>query len=170
MNLLRERLTMPGELDALPQDGASGSTRHTRAYQALKMQVHQLLLSRIDLEAMEGLSEERLCEELGQMVERLLTEENLVVNGVERRNLVRDIQHEMLGLGPLEPLLADTSISDILVNGAQQVYVERRGRLERTDISFVDDNHLMKIIDKIVSRVGRRVDESSPMADARLPD
>lgn len=170
MNLLRERLTMPGDLDALPPETTAQTERHSRAYQSLKMQVHQLLLSRIDLEAMENLSDERLREELGLMVERLLAEENLVVNAAERRNLVRDIQHEMLGLGPLEPLLADASISDILVNGSQQVYVERRGRLVRTDVSFVDDDHLMKIIDKIVSRVGRRVDESSPMADARLPD
>jgi pilus assembly protein CpaF len=116
------------------------------------------------------MSQERLREELSQFVERLLAEENVVVNAAERRTLVRDIQHEMLGLGPLEQLLADPTISDILVNGARQVYVERRGQLSITDITFADDDHLMKIIDKIVSRVGRRVDESSPMADARLPD
>jgi pilus assembly protein CpaF len=126
------------------------------------VQIHQTLLQRIDLEAMESLSPERLREELRQMVERLLVEENLVLNAGERRNLVRDIQYEMLGFGPLEPLLADPTVSDILVNTAKQVYVERRGRLELT--------HLMKIIDKIVSRIGRRVDESSPMVDARLPD
>jgi pilus assembly protein CpaF len=119
---------------------------------------------------MERLSPERLREELSVMVERLLTEENVVVNALERRTLVRDIQHEMLGLGPLEPLLADPTISDILVNGSQQVYVERRGQLSLTDVTFADDDHLMKIIDKIVSRVGRRVDESSPMVDARLSD
>ncbi len=103
-------------------------------------------------------------------MERLLHEENVVVNAAERQSLVKDIQHEMLGLGPLEPLLADPTVSDILVNGAHQVYVERRGQLSMTDVKFADDDHLMKIIDKIVSRVGRRVDESSPMADARLPD
>jgi len=142
----------------------------SHAYQLMKSRVHQLLLGRLDLEAMEGLTPERLRDELSAMVERLLTEENVVVNAIERRSLVRDIQHEMLGLGPLEPLLADPTISDILVNGARQVYVERRGKLSLTDVSFADDDHLMKIIDKIVSRVGRRVDESSPMADARLPD
>ncbi|MDH5538583.1 MAG: CpaF family protein [Rhizobacter sp.] len=142
----------------------------SHAYQQLKSRVHQLLLGRLDLEAMEGLTPERLREELHMMVERLLIEENVVVNSQERRNLVRDIQHEMLGLGPLEPLLADPTISDILVNGPRQVYVERRGQLSLTDVTFADDTHLMKIIDKIVSRVGRRVDESSPMADARLPD
>ena len=83
---------------------------------------------------------------------------------------MRDIQHEMLGLGPLEPLLADPTVSDILVNSHHQVYVERRGQLELTDVRFSDDAHLMQIIDKIVSRVGRRIDESSPMVDARLPD
>jgi len=142
----------------------------SHAYQQMKSRVHQLLLGRLDLEAMEGMTPERLREELIVMVERLLNEENVVVNAIERRSLVRDIQHEMLGLGPLEPLLADPTISDILVNGARQVYVERRGQLSLTEVSFADDDHLMKIIDKIVSRVGRRVDESSPMADARLPD
>jgi pilus assembly protein CpaF len=142
----------------------------TRAYHETKARIHQVLLGRIDLEAMESLSPENLKEELRQMVERLLVEENLVLNAGERRNLVRDIQWEMLGFGPLEPLLADPTVSDILVNTHKQVYVERRGRLEMTDISFVDDDHLMKIIDKIVSRMGRRVDESSPMVDARLPD
>src|SRR5450830_1179370 len=119
---------------------------------------------------MENLSPEKLKEELRQMVERLLLEENLVLNASERRNLVRDIQYEMLGFGPLEPLLADPTVSDILVNTYRQVYVERRGRLELTDVTFTDEAHLMKIIDKIVSRVGRRIDESSPMVDARLPD
>jgi pilus assembly protein CpaF len=96
--------------------------------------------------------------------------EGSVMNEAEQRGLIRDIQHEMLGLGPLEPLLADAAVSDILVNGHAQVYVERRGKLELTEVRFSDDAHLMKIIDKIVARVGRRVDESSPMVDARLPD
>jgi pilus assembly protein CpaF len=142
----------------------------TRAYQETKARIHQLLLGRLDLEAMESLSQDSLKEELRQMVERLLAEENLVLNAGERRNLVRDIQYEMLGFGPLEPLLADPTVSDILVNTHQQIYVERKGRLELTDITFIDDAHLLKIIDKIVSRMGRRVDESSPMVDARLPD
>ncbi|MEP6872771.1 MAG: CpaF family protein [Burkholderiales bacterium] len=142
----------------------------TRAYQDTKARIHQVLLGRLDLEAMESLSADALKEELRQMVERLLLEENLVLNAGERRNLVRDIQYEMLGFGPLETLLADPTVSDILVNTYEQVYVERRGRLELTDITFTNDDHLMKIIDKIVSRVGRRIDESSPMVDARLPD
>ncbi len=144
--------------------------RNTRAYQELKSHMHMALLKRIDLEAMESLTPENLSDELRGLVETLLQEENVVVNEQERRNLVRDIQYEMLGLGPLEPLLADPTISDILVNNSQQIYVERRGVIEQTDVSFSDDEHLLKIIDKIVSRVGRRIDESSPMVDARLPD
>ena len=166
---LRQRLesVVPETAARTPAPPESGTGR---VYQALKMRIHQLLLSRIDLEAMEGLEPDRLREELRLMVERLLTEENIVVNTAERRDLVRDIQHEMLGLGPIEPLLADPTVSDILINGSQQVYVERHGKLELTNIAFSDDDHLMKIIDKIVSRVGRRIDESSPMVDARLPD
>jgi pilus assembly protein CpaF len=142
----------------------------SRAYQDLKVHIHRTLLDRLNLEMMQSLSPERLREELRLMVERLLQEENLVINDIEHRSLVRDIQYEMLGLGPLEPLLADPTVSDILVNNSRQVYVERRGQLQLTTVTFNDDAHLMKIIDKIVSRVGRRVDESSPMVDARLPD
>jgi pilus assembly protein CpaF len=166
---LRERLgAAPSEFASLGDAASPGQT--SRAYHETKVHIHQLLLTRLDLEAMEALAPDRLKEELRQMVERLLVEENLVLNAGERRNLVRDIQYEMLGFGPLEPLLTDPTVSDILVNTAKQIYVERRGRLEMTDITFVDDDHLMKIIDKIVSRVGRRIDESSPMVDARLPD
>lgn len=170
---LRERLEALGggnpvtpNLEAMHRP----TLRNTRAYQELKSHMHMALLERIDLEAMETLTPESLSEELRGLVETLLLEENVVVNEQERRNLVRDIQYEMLGLGPLEPLLADPTISDILVNNSQQIYVERRGVIEQTDVSFSDDEHLMKIIDKIVSRVGRRIDESSPMVDARLPD
>ncbi len=167
---LRERLGASAPAFAPINDPAEAGAQPTRAYQGIKVQIHQTLLRRLDLEAMESLSPERLKDELKQMVERLLLEENLVLNAGERRNLVRDIQYEMLGFGPLEPLLADPTVSDILVNTASQVYVERAGRLELTAVTFVENEHLMKIIDKIVSRIGRRVDESSPMVDARLPD
>lgn len=141
-----------------------------RAYQELKHHIHQTLLDRVDLESMQRLSQGQIRDELRMLVERLLEEEVVVINETERKNLTRDIQNEMLGFGPLETLLADPSISDILVNTYKQVYVERYGKLELTDVTFSDDAHLMKIIDKIVSRVGRRIDESSPMVDARLPD
>jgi pilus assembly protein CpaF len=139
-------------------------------YQALRSRIHRKLLDRVDLAMMESMSGERLREELKTLVERLLTEETIANNDSERMNLVRDIQHEVLGLGPLETLMADSTISDILVNTYRQVYVERRGKLELTDVRFESEAHLLKIIDKIVSGVGRRVDESSPMVDARLPD
>lgn len=141
-----------------------------KSYQELKSRIHRHLLDRVDLSVMESMPAERLREELKAMVIRLLDEEQLAVNENERKNLIRDIQHEVLGLGPLEPLLADPTISDILVNTYRQVYVERRGKLEVADIGFESDDHLLKIIDKIVSGIGRRVDESSPMVDARLPD
>jgi len=170
---LRERLgivpSTPSGFGGLA-DMADVPAQPARAYQAIKSQIHQALLRRLDLATIEDMAPERLRDELRTLVERLLVEENLVLNAGERRSLVRDIQNEMLGFGPLESLLADPTISDILVNTSQQVYVERGGRLELTEVTFVDDDHLMKIIDKIVSRVGRRVDESSPMVDARLPD
>jgi len=136
----------------------------------IKMRIHQEMLDRIDLAALDALPPERLRHEIAVLVERLIAEEGLVVNDSERRTLVRDIQFEMLGLGPLELLLDDPTVSDILVNGHRNVFVERRGRLEQVDVRFADDKHLMRILDKIVSRVGRRVDESSPMVDARLKD
>ncbi len=141
-----------------------------RAYQQLKHRIHQTLLDRVDLESMQRLTQDQIRDELKILVERLLEENMVVINDSERRNLTRDIQYEVLGFGPLEPLLADPNVSDILVNGPRQVYVERKGCLELTPVTFNDDAHLMKIIDKIVSRVGRRIDESSPMVDARLPD
>lgn len=139
-------------------------------YHALKDKLHAQLLGRIDLEVMGSMKPERLREELGLLVERLIQEAGAALNAMERRRLTSDIQDEIMGLGPLEPLLADPTVSDILINGPKQVFVERRGRLELSEVVFSDTAHLMKIIDKIVSRIGRRVDESSPMVDARLPD
>jgi pilus assembly protein CpaF len=141
-----------------------------QAYQELKKTMHQMILDRIDLERLKRLTTEQFKHELALLVQRIVEEERIVLNQQERHNLVLDIQHEMLGFGPLEPLLNDPTVSDILVNTYNKVYVERRGRLELTGISFHDNAHLMKIVEKIVSRVGRRVDESSPMVDARLPD
>jgi len=147
-----------------------GGPIDNRAYHQLKARIHEALLDRIDLESMQRLNGDQIRQELRLLVERLLEEEMVVINDAERKMLTRDIQNEMLGFGPLEPLLEDPTVSDILVNTHKQVYVERRGKLELTDVTFNDEAHLMKIIDKIVSRVGRRIDESSPMVDARLPD
>ena len=163
---LRERLT--GTEDDRPL-GAMPEAAH-QAYQELKKTMHQMILDRIDLERLKRLTAEQFKHELALLIQRIIEEERIVLNQHERHNLVLDIQHEMLGFGPLEPLLNDPTVSDILVNTSSKVYVERKGRLELTDVAFHDNAHLMKIIEKIVSRVGRRVDESSPMVDARLPD
>jgi pilus assembly protein CpaF len=139
-------------------------------YFATKTHLHQKLLTRIDLNAIESLTPDRLRNELGVQLVALIEEEALPLNDKERSRLVADLKNEIMGLGPLEPLVADPIISEIMVNGYQNVYVEKNGCISLTNIRFSDDAHLMKIIDKIVSRVGRRIDESSPMVDARLPD
>ncbi|MGZ3183271.1 MAG: CpaF family protein [Telluria sp.] len=164
---LRERLAVID--DAIRPPVASHDSAN-QAYLDLKKSMHQMILDRIDLERLKRLTPEQFKHELALLVQRIIEEERIVLNQHERHNLVLDIQHEMLGFGPLEPLLSDPGVSDILVNTHAKVYVERRGRLELTDVSFHDNAHLMKIIEKIVSRIGRRVDESSPMVDARLPD
>ena len=139
-------------------------------YYATKMKLHQKLLTRIDLDSIESLTSEQLRNELGELLVALIEEDAIPLNDEERGRLVADLKNEIMGLGPLEPLLADPAVSEIMVNGYQNVYIEKGGRIQLTDIRFNDDAHLMKIIDKIVSRVGRRIDESCPMADARLPD
>jgi pilus assembly protein CpaF len=141
-----------------------------RAYQQLKMEFHEAIIERVELDKLQHLSPEQVGRELTHLVGKLIEEGNILMNDVERRALVQDVKDEMLGLGPLEPLLKDPTISDILVNTAHHVYVERRGKLEATDVQFYDNAHLMKVIEKIVARVGRRIDESTPMVDARLAD
>jgi pilus assembly protein CpaF len=162
---LREKLNTRSGIAA-----ATGGATQSDGYQALKARIHMGLVDQFDLAALEGASPELRRAEIAAAIERMLETEATPVNDIERRWLIRDIQHEMLGFGPLELLMADPTVSDILVNGYDQVYVERRGRLEHTGVSFSDEKHLLRIIDKIVSLVGRRIDESSPMVDARLPD
>jgi pilus assembly protein CpaF len=142
----------------------------TDAYKLLKERMHLKLLDKFDLNMLETLSPAVLRKEISAMVERLLGEDHSHINELEQRSLIRDIQYEMLGFGPLELLMVDPTVSDILVNSYQQIYVERKGRLELTNVTFTDEKHLLRIINKIVSLVGRRIDESSPMVDARLPD
>jgi pilus assembly protein CpaF len=139
-------------------------------YYVIKGRIHLKLLDKFDLAALEALPAPVLRTEIAAMAERLLDEEQAALNELERRSLIRDIQHEMLGFGPLELLMADPTVSDILVNGYNRIFVERKGRLELSPVRFADEKHLLRIIDKIVSLVGRRIDESSPMVDARLPD
>jgi pilus assembly protein CpaF len=135
-----------------------------------KVKLHQKLLSRLDLAAAETMSTEQLGLKLKDLINKLIDEDALPVNNDERHQLISDLQNEILGLGPIEPLLADPTITEILVNGYDRVFIERQGQLELMPIQFNNNEHLLRIIDKIVSRVGRRIDESSPMADARLPD
>jgi pilus assembly protein CpaF len=136
----------------------------------LKHELHQKLIEKLDLQTIERLPREQLRDELRQIMTHLLAQSDLPLNRVEREQMVEELLDEVTGLGPLEPLLADTTISDIMVNGYNTVYVERFGKLELTPVRFRDNAHLQQIIVRIVSRVGRRIDESSPMADARLPD
>jgi pilus assembly protein CpaF len=167
---LRERLSAPAAADAGKTGAGPQQAVQRDAYKKLKEQMHLKLLDQFDLTVLESLAPDKLRQEIATAIDAMLLDEETPVSGLERRMLVRDIQHEMLGFGPLELLMADPSVSDILVNAYDKVYVERRGKLELSDVTFTDDRHLMRIIDKIVSLVGRRIDESSPMVDARLPD
>ena len=139
-------------------------------YQELKFLLHHKLLERINLEALSGIDDEHVHSEVRQAVLAMVEEEPNLLTAAEKQRIGDEVLHEVFGLGPLEPLLQDPGISDILVNGHRQVYVERKGILELTNVRFHDEGHLLRIIDKIVSQVGRRVDESNPMVDARLID
>ena len=139
-------------------------------YQELKFTLHRKLLDRINLEALSTMAGERMRTEVRVAVARLVEEEKTPLSLVEKDRVIEEILNEVFGLGPLEPLLQDNTVSDILVTGPKLVYVERAGKLYRTPVEFKDNAHLLRIIEKIVSTVGRRVDESSPMVDARLPD
>ena len=147
-----------------PRDGANVS------YQEMKFSVHRKLLDRINLEALNARSTEQARQDLRPSVSKLVNEEKTPLSLNEKEQLIDEVLDEVFGLGPLEPLLRDRTVSDILVTTPKIVYVERAGKLERTAITFKDNAHLLRIIERVVSRVGRRIDESSPMVDARLPD
>lgn len=138
--------------------------------QELKTKIHRRLMDRINLKVMDELDDVTLRSQIGAVVRELIDEEITPLNAAEKSELVVEIQNEVLGLGPIEPLLSDPSVSDILVNTYKQVYVERYGVLEKTPVQFQNNEHLMRIIEKIATRVGRRIDESTPMVDARLMD
>ncbi len=142
----------------------------TTEYQQIKSQLHKRILDRLNLEKLGRISSESAREEVLSIVRETVATEGVPLSFAERERLSREILDEIFGLGPLEPLLKDGTISDILVNRYNQVFIERSGKLEPTNLTFKDDQHLIQIIDRIVSRMGRRIDESSPMVDARLPD
>jgi pilus assembly protein CpaF len=138
--------------------------------QEMKFAVHRKLLDRINLEAVYAMPGDRVRQEIRPSVAKLVNEEKTPLSSQEKDQLIEEVLDEVFGLGPLEPLLRDRTVSDILVTTPRLIYVERGGKLEKTNIEFKDDAHLMRIIERVVSRVGRRIDESSPMVDARLPD
>ena len=140
------------------------------AYLVIKGELHERLLNELDRRNLLSASEDRLQEEIEQFVAQTLAFQEMPLNEAERRQLVDDLKEETLGIGPLAPLMADPAVTDILVNGHKQVYIERFGKLEATSVEFRDEPHLVRIIQRIAARVGRRIDESSPMVDARLPD
>src|SRR5256884_3372572 len=149
---------------------ANLQTSERTEYQQVKADLHRKILDRLDLEKLGRTAGDAAREEVLILIRNSVNSEAVPLSFAERERLSREILDEIFGLGPLEPLLKDPSISDILVNRFDRVYIERAGKLELTVLSFIYDAHLMQIIDRIVSRVGRRVDESSPMVDARLAD
>jgi pilus assembly protein CpaF len=150
--------------------GGGNNDRNAKSLDELKRIIHGKLVDKLDLSRVSDLAGDTLRREIRLVVERLCDTENPLLNRMERERLIDEVLDETFGFGPLESLLKDPTISDILVNGPHKIYVERRGKLEKTDIKFRDNDHLLQIIDRIVSKVGRRVDETSPMVDARLPD
>ncbi|HEY8618424.1 CpaF family protein [Phenylobacterium sp.] len=139
-------------------------------YFELKTRMHRQLIERMNLATITLRSPEQVRQEVAELVATILKEDALPLNADESHRLIDDLMHELLGFGPLEPLLHDPDISDILVNTAREVYVERRGQMELTPVRFADEQHLLRVIERIVDKVGRRIDESQPMVDARLPD
>ena len=175
---LTDRISLANRHGPAEQPGAfiggSGVFRHkddtVDATRSLKIKVHNRLFESLDVSHMEGMDPALIQAKVVTAIGETLDEEGRLLTDSDRVRLVDEVKDELLGLGPLEPLLRDEDVTDIVVNGHDQVYVEKHGKLHRTDIHFHDDQHLMLIIDRIVSQVGRRVDESSPMVDARLRD
>jgi len=164
-------LSQNGTHSRLVSSSQVGSDRqNNKSFEELKRLIHGKLVDKLDLSRVSDLSGDTLRREIRLVVERLCDTENPLLNRMERERLIDEVLDETFGFGPLEALLKDPTISDILINGPHKIYVERRGKLEKTDIKFRDNDHLLQIIDRIVSKVGRRVDETSPMVDARLPD
>jgi pilus assembly protein CpaF len=162
---LRERLI--GNQNG-PGGASDGAGQHS--FQEMKARLHRTLINRMDLTKLSTLTPEQVHAEVSRLAEAVLAQEGMPLSVSERDRLVSDVQHELFGLGPLEPLLKDPTVSDILVNSHDTIYIERRGKIEATTVRFKDDEHLMRVIERIVSSVGRRIDESSPMVDARLQD
>lgn len=162
----------PQAAPSAPATAASQSKAERRREKLgeIKIQVHKILLDTLNLAALDKVSERDLRGEIQLITDEYLTESSMILNREDRETLNNDLYDEVVGLGPLEPLLKDDTIADILINGPRQIFIERNGKLQLSDVKFKDDKHLLRIIDKIVSAVGRRVDESNPYVDARLLD
>jgi pilus assembly protein CpaF len=165
-----EHRAVPREDTAVASEPLHAKERGQQTYYELKTRIHGQLIERLDLAKLDALPREVVQQQIRRIVEDMLALDETPLSRKERDDLVIEIEHETFGLGPIEPLMQDPTISDILVNGAHEVYVERHGKLQHTRVMFRDNAHLLQVIDRIVSAVGRRVDESSPMVDARLPD
>jgi len=167
------RLPSSGHFGTSQGDSSAPVNRLTvpKGYEQFKQQIHNKLVDHLDFEEVLKLAEDKRRSEIRNVIERLLAEEKGTLPGpIDRERLIRELLNDTLGLGPLESLLRDPTISDILVNGAHEVFIERKGRLYPSEVKFKDDNHLMQVIDRIVSRIGRQVNETTPMVDARLQD
>lgn len=152
------------------RSAAAASVRSVDRYFELKSEIHKKLIGALNMERVNSIPKDRLRVEIGRVVERLLDDERVPMTTAEQNKIIEEVLDEVLGLGPLEPLLKEPTISDILVNRYDKVYIERAGKLALTQVRFKDNNHLLHIIEKIVSQVGRRIDEAQPIVDARLPD
>ena len=164
---LRERLIR--DVTA-PNGSGDGNGNGQVGFQEMKSRLHRALINRMDLTKLGTLAPDQVHAEVSRLAEGVLVSEAMPLSAADRERLIDEVQHELFGLGPLEPLLQDPTISDILVNSPDRIYIERRGKIEATNVNFKDDEHLMRVIERIVSSVGRRIDESSPMVDARLKD
>jgi len=162
--LIRDTAGLNGNADG------NGNGAGQQSYQEMKSRLHRALINRMDLTKLGAMAADQVHAEVSRLAEGVLISEGMPLSAVDRDRLIDEVQHELFGLGPLEPLLSDPTISDILVNSFNMIYVERRGKIENTTVTFKDDEHLMRVIERIVSSVGRRIDESSPMVDARLKD
>jgi pilus assembly protein CpaF len=168
----KRRLGGNKKQESNPKAADNPSTPQVRrdSFQELKLRMHKKLIDNLDMAVLSNLDRELIRDQIREALERLLSEEDLFLSQENKERLIGEIQSETLGLGPIEQFMHDPDISDILVNTHRRVYIEKHGKLELTDTRFKDDDHLMQIIDRIVSGVGRRIDESSPMVDARLSD
>ena len=163
-------LATPAAPPPPPPEPVFVQPKHDEDYEKLKRAIHSRLVDRLDLNRVGEMDQATLRSEIRILVERLCDTENAALNRPERQRLVDEILDETFGFGPLELLLKDDKVADIMINGPKKIFVEKAGRITRSDVTFRDNDHLLQIIDRIVSRVGRRIDETSPMCDARLPN